>query len=78
MSVDSQKGRGTLKEVKEHGPYHYDPFEVLEQLRTAVRSNDEVFLGKVLESARALKEAFEWQDELDDAEQVLYEMTCLD
>lgn len=42
-----------------------------------MRSQDEVFLSRVVESARALGDAFEWQDELEDADQALYEMTCI-
>ena len=43
-----------------------------------MRSNDEIFLSRVLETARALGDAFEWQDELEEAENALMEMTCMD
>ena len=79
MKRDTQQRRGAAayEEVKGQGPIHDDPYEVLDQLRCAMRSQDEVFLSRVVESARALGDAFEWQDELEDADQALYEMTCI-
>jgi len=57
--MDGRKGKDNYEEAKKKGPYQNDPLEVLEQLRSAIRSNDEVFLSQVVESARALGAAFE-------------------
>ena len=74
---ETHQKNGTYANTKKQGAIHEDPFEVLEQLRCAMHSQDEVFLGRVLETARALGDAFEWQDELEEADQALYEMTCM-
>jgi len=57
--MDGRKVKDNYEEAKKQGPYQNDPLEVLEQLRSAIRSNDEVFLSQVVESARALGAAFE-------------------
>ena len=43
-----------------------------------MRSGDEVFLSQVIETAKALGDAFKWTRELSDAEEALYEMTCFE
>jgi hypothetical protein len=37
-----------------------------------------MFLSQVIDTARALGDAFKWTRELADAEEALYEMTCLE
>jgi hypothetical protein len=41
-----------------------------------MRLCDEVSLGRAVDEARGLGDNFRWQDELNHAEVVLYEMTC--
>lgn len=58
------------------------PFDDHSQLRQAiqeaVRSMDEEALSVRIDEAKGLGNDFKWQDELQEAEGVLYEITCSD
>jgi len=47
-------------------------------LLEAIKECDEVVLSERVDQARCLGSEFRWQDELDNAESVLYEIACSD
>ena len=78
------------EELKEEGPdsqfalkeayntplsYDDDFLRMREEIQEALRRCDEVALSTLIEQARLLGERYEWQEELDEAEQFMYQIT---
>ncbi len=64
MSQESRQRYEPHEEVKTSGSVYEDPAEILRKLRAAKRSRDEEFLSQMIETAKAMGEAFEWSEDL--------------
>ncbi len=53
-----------------------DHTDLREKIADAVKNLDEVKLSANIDKARCLGNSFKWKDELDQAEILLYEITC--
>ena len=74
------------EELKEEGPDNHfalkdayksplcddDFYELREEIQEALRRCDEVALSALIEQARLVGERYEWQEELDEAENFMY------
>lgn len=56
----------------------FDSTEVLVQLQTAILACDEVLLSRAVDLARELGDTFEFPQDLDRAEETLFELTCVE
>lgn len=52
-----------------------DFYELRKEIQEALRRCDEVTLSALIEQARLVGERYEWQEELDEAENFMYQMT---